>query len=126
MIGRLTKWAERTFTEETVADDKISQGKLLGEKAIQKMQRSVEDAKEEVDAFGRAHFEKEQGAVQQAHHPVESLAQEAQSKLGIELTWLDGVTYADWQREPKDSDCVVWQRTLIRCPPGHRVPQAGV
>ena len=80
-------------------DEKISEGKLIGEKAIIKLRKSVDEAKKEVDEFGNAQRVRELDAVQQAHHPVETLAQEAQAKLGIELTWLDGVTYADWQRE---------------------------
>lgn len=121
LVHRLEKWAERTLVDGSPVEEKISQGKLIGEKAIAKLQRLVNEAKEEVDDFGRAQHAKEQGAVQQAHHPVESLAQEAQSKLGIELTWLDGVTYADWQREqrPKDVSLNRLADSVLR-----RVPQA--
>ena len=59
-------------------DEKVADADLISTKAVARLSTKAESIHDELDAYGRAHFEKEQAAVQKAFGAVQMLVGAAQ------------------------------------------------
>ncbi|KAI8448322.1 hypothetical protein BY996DRAFT_6419874 [Phakopsora pachyrhizi] len=99
LLNKIEKWfIKNEIVELKTIEEKLEDVKLVVEKSREKFKVKLIDANlEEIDEFGRKEYLIENEILEECWDVVDSHAVGVQAILGGGLTWLDGVTYRDWQ-----------------------------
>ncbi|KAG0139093.1 hypothetical protein CROQUDRAFT_704494 [Cronartium quercuum f. sp. fusiforme G11] len=99
LLNLLNKWFNKNLKVETKSvNEKLEEINLIINKSLNKVKtKFIQTALNDLNEFVQNQFKIENDILDQFWFTIDNFATEVQAKLGPGFTWLDGVTYRDWE-----------------------------